>query len=48
MMIYEENERAGNILVELLEAEKLEMNGSMDGIYTFTQQCGANYTITCC
>lgn len=42
------DEQAGNILTELLEAEKLAMDSGTEEIYSFTQKCGGNFTITCC
>lgn len=48
MIFYEENERAGNILTELEEAEKLTIDSGTEENVTFTQKCGHIYTIFCC
>lgn len=48
MINYEVEERAGNIGEELLEAEKLVMDGGREEIVSFTHKCGNIFTIACC
>lgn len=48
MINYEAEEQAGNIWEELLEAEKLAVDGEREEIVSFTRKCGNIFTIACC